>query len=223
LLRGRDKGTVAVTFLLSLPILLFIVAIFVQYALIVNAKLVVQRAAMAAARTAMTALPLDPDVDGIEGDIMVRRSAYMALAPLSPMAGSASADGEMLGDSLERLGMLQGKGGASFGRRYTYAENGATVEWERIGDDGAALPDAAWEPADYARARGQQIRLTVTYPFLLTVPAVNKLIGAEIGTGKGTGSGAGGVTGRVLTLTATRVVTLSHGREAAANGNGWPQ
>ena len=23
--------------------------------------------------------------------------------------------------------------------------------------------------------------------------------------------------------TATRVVTLSHGREAAANGNGWPQ
>jgi hypothetical protein len=219
LLRGRDKGTVAVTFLLSLPILLFIVAIFVQYALIVNAKLVVQRAAMAAARTAMTALPLDPNVDGIEGDIMVRRSAYMALAPLSPMAGSASADGEMLGDSLERLGMLQGKGGASFGRRYTYAENGATVEWERIGDDGAALPDAAWEPADYARARGQQIRLTVTYPFLLTVPAVNKLIGAEIGTG----SGAGGVTGRVLTLTATRVVTLPHGREAAANGNGWPQ
>jgi hypothetical protein len=59
----------------------------------------------------------------------------------------------------------------------------------------------------------------VTYPFLLTVPAVNKLIGAD----SGTGSGAAGVTGRVLTLTATRVVTLSHGREAAANGNGWPQ
>ncbi len=215
LLRGRDRGTVAVTFLLSLPILLTIIAIFVQYALIVNAKLVVGRAAQAAARTAMTALPLDPDVDGIEGEVMVRRSAYMALAPLSPLATNESADGGLVGDALERLGMLQGKGGASFGRRYTYAENGATVAWERLGDDGAVLPDTGWEPADYARARGQQIRVTVTYPFLLTVPGVNKLIGGEGETG--------GVKGRVLTLTASRVVTLSHGREAQTNDNGWPQ
>ena len=58
--RTWDRGTVAVTFLLSLPILLFIIAIFVQYALIVNAQLVIDRAVQAAARTAMTALPTNP-------------------------------------------------------------------------------------------------------------------------------------------------------------------
>jgi hypothetical protein len=206
---------VAVTFLLSLPILLTIVAIFVQYALIVNAQLVVDRAAQAAARTAMTALPLNPDVDGIEGDVMVKRSAFVALAPVSPMAASESADGGAAADALARLGVLEGKGGGSFGRRYAYAESGATVTWERVDDQGTVVEGTAWEPADYARAAGQRVRVTVRYPFLLTVPAVNKLIGHD--------AEAGGVKGRVLYLSGTAEVTLSHGREVRADGGGWPQ
>jgi hypothetical protein len=206
---------VAATLVSSLPILLTIVARFVQYALIVNAQLVVDRAAQAAARTAMTALPLNPDVDGIEGDVMVKRSAYVALAPLSPVAASESADGGAVADALSRLGVLQGKGGGSFGRRYAYAESGATVTWERVNDDGTAVVGTEWAPADYARAPGQRVRVTVRYPFLLTVPAVNKLIGHEGETG--------GVKGRVLYLSATAEVTLSHGREVQAGGGGWPQ
>ena len=210
--RTWDRGTVAVTFLLSLPILLFIIAIFVQYALIVNAQLVIDRAVQAAARTAMTALPTNPDVDNVQGDLLVRRSAYLALAHISPMAADESADGQMIADALAKLAPVTDLG---LGRRYTYAENGATVEWQRVDDGGNVIGGVEWTPTDYARSHGQRVKVTVHYPFLLTVPAVNKLIGEN--------SATPGVTGRVLMLQASTIVQLSHGREAQASGSGWAQ
>ena len=62
LLKGRDKGTVAITFLLSLPILLTVIGVLVQYALLANAQLTLNHAVQSAARSAMTALPTDPNL-----------------------------------------------------------------------------------------------------------------------------------------------------------------
>src|SRR5437763_1937362 len=86
LLRGRDKGTVAVTFLLSLPLLLILIGIFAQYALLVNGRLTVDRAVSSAGRSAMTALPTYEPVDDIDGEATVNKAARLALVPISPVA-----------------------------------------------------------------------------------------------------------------------------------------
>jgi Flp pilus assembly protein TadG len=215
LLRGHDKGTVAITFMIALPILLTIIAIFVQYALIVNAQLVVDRAVQSAARTAVTALPTNPDVDNVDGPALIRRSALLALSPISPLArDDASPDGTALANAWQTLGASESND-SGLARRYTYAAAGATVTWQRLDDSGSPIAGDDWQPTDYAHSRGQRIRITITYPFLLTVPAVNRLIGGN--------AQIAGVSGRVLTLSATTDVQLSHGREAQTDTNGWPQ
>jgi hypothetical protein len=196
-LKGHDRGTVAVTFLLSLPIFLTIMMIVIQYGLMVNAKLLVERATAVAARSAMTALPTDPVVDEVDGPGIVNQSAYMALAPLSPMSRDAP--------TVEAAAVLQALRDAgltvtdSYANRYTYAQEATTVSW----------PD---QP--YAKMRGGEMELTIQYRFFLSVPFANILIGKA--------DTIAGVSGRFTTITSTVKVQLSHGRQASAGGNGWP-
>jgi Flp pilus assembly protein TadG len=196
-LKSHNRGTIAVSFAMALPILALVMAIVVQYALVVNAKLSIQRAAEVAARTAMTALPTDQAVDDVDGAALVNQSAWMALVPLSP----ASRDGPSA-EATAALQALQAAGIAvrdSYANRYTYAQQATTVTW----------PD---QP--YAKMRGGEMALKVQYRFYMTVPFANKLIGQT--------DTIAGVPGHFTTISATVKVQLAHGRQAAADGSGWP-
>ena len=174
---------VAVSFLLTLPIFLTIVAIIVQYALLVNAKLQVEEAAYMAGRAAVTALP-----DEQEGAI--HRAARMALAPLSPVAGDAAdPEGSAMLEALLASGVEVPE---SFAGRYTYALEATEVTW---------LP----EDVDWAHSRGREVEVTVRYRFWLTVPIAMVLIAPNTDT-------VGGVEGRFFTISSTVRVQTAHGR-----------
>jgi Flp pilus assembly protein TadG len=218
LLRGRDRGTVAITFLLSLPLLLFILCILTQYALMINARLVVAHAAANAARTAMTALPTDPAVDttgnssDLDGVEFVNTTARMQLEAISPVAKiTPSEEAASITNALQIAGADIPD---SYKDRYTFAENATTISWQRLDSNGTPIVEEQWEPAQFAAASGQRIRLTVQYNFLLNVPAVSFFIGHA--------DTIAGVTGRFATFTSTFDVQLAHGRETATNANGWP-
>ena len=124
LLQGRDKGTVALTFLLSLPILIALIGIIVQWALVANARLSINRAANAAARTAMTVLPTDPLLER-GGPDMVRRSALIVLAGLSPASPeSATSDSQEVAQALQDCGLTLPD---RYALRYSHADQGTTL------------------------------------------------------------------------------------------------
>lgn len=140
------------SFILTLPIFLLIVAIVVQYALLLNARLTVEHAAQTAARAAATALP-------DERPELVLRSARLALAPLSPRAGVAPES-----EALRTAEALVGCGvdlAESFPDRYTFA---------------TAATDARWSGGASPWRAGREIEVTVRYRFLLTVPGASRLI-----------------------------------------------
>lgn len=197
LVKGHDRGTIALSFAMALPIWVLIMAIFVQYALMVNAKLSIERAAAVAARTAMTALPTDPVVDEMDGASLVNQSAWMALVPLSPMSKDApSTEASAALQALQAAGVTVK---SNYANRYTYAQTATTVSW----------PDQT-----YAKMRGGEMELTIQYRFFLSVPFANILIGKA--------DTIAGVTGRFTTISSTVKVQLSHGRQASAGGSGWP-
>lgn len=211
-LKGGDKGTVAVTFLLSLPLLLLIFGVIVQYALLANGRIVVDRAAAAAGRTAMTCLPTDQDVDKVDGVALINRSARMALEPISPKATEAiTVEASDVATSLESLGL---KVPNDFAQRFTYATAATIVEWARVDDNGVVIAEPAWQTVQFARSHGQRVQITVKYDFLLTVPGVRMWIGRS--------DTIGGVAGRYVTFTATYILETSHGRQAQSGSSGVP-
>ena len=201
LLKGRDKGTVAITFLLSLPILMTVIGVLVQFTLLANAKLTVDRAVQAAARSAMTALPTDPAIDARGGPALVQRSALMTLEALSPVSQDVSADGVTVADALAQVGANPP---VTYAARYSYAQQAAQVTILPIEGTGSS----------YAQDAAPRVRITVQYDFKLTVPLLKDVIGRT--------DTVAGVAGRFLTLTSTLDVQLSHGREASTNGVGDP-
>jgi len=149
-----DRGAVAVSFILTFPIFLLIAAIIVQYALLLNARLVVEHAAQTAARAAATALP-------DERPELVLRAARTALAPLSPRAGVApEAEALRTAEALADCGVNVAE---SFADRYTYA---------------MAATRAAWSGGGWPNRAGREVEVTVRYRFLLTVPGASRLISA---------------------------------------------
>jgi Flp pilus assembly protein TadG len=182
-----------VSFVLAFPIFLTIVAIIVQMALMVNAKVVVTHAADSAARAAATSLP-DGKPENVE------RAAWMALAPLSPQAQSpVAAEAAADYDALRRMGVDVPE---SFPARYTYATEATAVSWS---------PDV-----DFSRSEGQEVEVTVTYRFQLTVPGAMKMAAADDDT-------VAGVKGRFWEVTARSRVQTAHGRKARAYDDGWPR
>jgi len=204
----RERGTVAITFLLALPIFLWIICVMVQYALLVNARMGVDRAVMAAARSAMTSLPTDPEVDYVDGDHNVRRAAWMALEPLSPKATQMAMDAQDVVGALENLGVSVP---SSYAARYSYAQEATTVEWTRIDDNDNPIPGPEWLPLDYAEHTGQRIKLTIKYRFHINVPGIRSMPGFA------TDDNVGGINGKFMTLTSSHIVQLTHGRQAGVN------
>lgn len=191
-----DTGAAAaVSFILVLPIFLTVVAILVQTALMVNAKIVVTHAADAAARAAVTSLP-----DGKPEN--VTRAAWMALVPISPVATDGDASEATADyDALQAAGVEVPE---SFPSRYTYAMEAATVSW---------APESS--EVDFERSAGQELEVTVTYRFQLTVPAAMRFAKAQDDT-------IAGVKGRFWEVTGRAKVQTSHGRKTRAERDGWP-
>jgi len=145
-----------VPFIIAFPIFLWIIAVLVQWALIVNAKVMVDFAAQAAARAAVTSLPEGkPD--------NVNAAACMALEPLSPVASDATtAQADSTYQALTTLGV---KAPVSFSARYTYAMAATQTSW---------TPDI-----DFTTSVGRPIDVTLVYRFKLTVPGAMGLVGAS--------------------------------------------
>jgi hypothetical protein len=149
----RDDGAAAVPFILALPIFLIILGILIQYALIVNAKIVITNAAQAAARSAVTSLP-----EGRPEN--VERATYMSLASISPRAQMpVRPEGERVYQAMLATGLQVLP---SFAERYTYAMEAA---------------DVSCRPADLSTSRARELDVTVRYRFYLTVPGALRLIG----------------------------------------------
>ncbi len=223
-LRAHDRGTVALTFIFSLPILLLIISIITQYALIINARIMLNHALSAAARSAMVALPTDPQVDTLDlpndvanptpldGTAVVQQAACMQLVALSPKAKSApSGTAVNLAQALQQVGLTIPN---AYAERYTFADAATYVSWQRLDNNGTPILENQWQPADFAKAPGQRIQLTVKYYFLLTAPGTNLFMGEN--------DTIAGITGKFLPISATYTVQLAHGREATTDSNGYP-
>jgi Flp pilus assembly protein TadG len=209
LFRGRDRGTVAITFLLSLPVLLLVVAILVQFALLVNGRLAFERALAAAGRSAVTSLPADPALDGVDPQANVRRAAYLALAPLSPPGQSASSEAQTVADALKSMGVNVT---SDYARRFTFAQQGPIITFSRPpsnpGAAGMPVPDSFHD-----RAAGR-VRITVEFPFRLNVPVASALIGKN--------DSIAGTSGLFFKFTSYIDVNLSDGRAVPASATGQP-
>jgi Flp pilus assembly protein TadG len=225
LLKGRDKGTVAVTFILSLPLLLVTLCVIAQYALIINARIVLNHAVAAAARSAIVCLPTDPAIDTandnltpIQGDQLVNESARMILESISPKATtSIDEEARTITDSLQKSGIQVPN---SFADHYAFAEAATTVSWMQLDTAGQPIPGTQFPPEQFAKWRGQTIQLTVNYRFYLNVPGA-KIWGRAL-SGQDGPETLAGVTGYFIPLTASYNVQLSHGREAMSDNSGVP-
>jgi Flp pilus assembly protein TadG len=153
-----DRGAVAVSFVMTLPIFLVVVGIFVQLALLVNARIMCNYAAEMTARAAITALPENnPDA--------VSRAARFAFVPLSPQAKDAPTQESL--DMASALAQCQVNVPASFAARYTYATDATTVSWD---------PPIDWQ------SKAQPVTVTVRYRYYLTVPLIMKFLAPQTDT-----------------------------------------
>jgi Flp pilus assembly protein TadG len=151
----NDDGAAAIPFVLALPLLITIIAVTVQYAMLVAAYTVVAGAAEAAARSAVVSLP-DGNTDPI------KRAAFMVLAPLSPQGSSIDPEGQDIADAFSLVGMTPSP---TFASRYTYAMQAAQVTWDAR--DYTTLPSSpAWVQVQY------QFQLTI--PWAATLISFNK-------------------------------------------------
>lgn len=186
-----DDGAAAVSFILTFPIFMTIIAVIVQLALIVNAKIIVSHAADTAARAAMTSLPDEHPED-------VRRAAWLAVTPLSPQAGTSAAS--EAADVASAMRQVHGDIPESFAGRYTYAMEATDVSW---------APER-----EFARSEAAPVEVNVTYQFRLTVPFAMRMVTARDMT-------IAGVTGRFWEVSAQRQVQLSHGRKTRTDDGRW--
>jgi TadE-like protein len=197
-LRGRDTGTVTLTFAFCLPILLLLIGVLVQFALLINARLTLQRAVQAGARSAMTSLPTDQNIGDPGGAAFVGRSIRMTLESLSPASpDAATGEAQSVADALQQLGATLPN---QYVQRYTYGQEAAVIQITPIDANGAEVA-----VTDFSKVAAPRVRLTVQYQFQLTVPVVRAAIG-QLGT-------VGGINGRFITLTSSLDVQLSPGRE----------
>ncbi|QOV88399.1 TadE/TadG family type IV pilus assembly protein [Humisphaera borealis] len=187
-----DDGAAAVSFIMTFPLFLLIVAIIVQLALIVTAKIMISHAADTAARAAMTSLPEDkPD--------NVARAARLALTPICPEAkNGASSQASAVADALRQLGTEVPE---SFANRYTYAMEATQVNWTP-------------SEHNYIGSEGSPVEVELTYQFRLTVPFAMRLV-------SGRETSVAGVSGRFWEVSARRQVQASHGRRARIDNDFW--
>jgi TadE-like protein len=240
LLHDRDKGTVAITFLLSLPIFLLIISFITQFALLINAQVALDDAAAVAARSAITALPTDPAVDtvgpetdadgnvsdpiSLDGAAFVKSSACIQLSAISPtINGSPTDDAETITDAFRQaMPDAAAAFNENFAKRYTYADAATTIHWQPIDDQDNPIGTIDPPPSVLCQYRGQRVQFTITYSFALNAPGAMHLLGHLDPALDQLRGITGSVPGHYLTLGAKYNVQLSPGREAITDGNGWP-
>jgi len=147
----EDRATASVSFVLTLPIFLFIVAVIIQSALIANAQLMVNYAAFAAARSAATSLA-DGYVDH------PRRAAALVLAPLSPQ-GRATPTGEQARQAMLAAGAAVPRGYAG---RFSHALDAVSIIRPAL--------------SDRSRSPSELLKMEISYRFILKVPAANLVL-----------------------------------------------
>lgn len=147
----EERGGVAVSFILVFPIFLTVAAIIVQYALLANAKAVLDHATSTAARSAMTALP-DEQPDAVQ------RAAAFSLVPISPRSPDVLSEAEDLQTALQAVSDIPLTD--SFAARYSYALPATTINYI----------DRRIDPSDPNR-----YWIEVEYRLLLTVPLARNM------------------------------------------------
>jgi hypothetical protein len=244
LLHDRDKGTVAITFLLALPIFLLIISFITQFALLINAQVALDNAAAVAGRSAVTSLPTDPTVDtvgpevassddaddsgnrpnSLDGAAFVKSSACIQLSAISPtVKGDPTDDAETIANAFNQaMPDAATAFNESFAKRYTYADAATTIHWQPIDDQGNPVGSIDPPPSVLCQYRGQRIQLTVTYSFALNAPGALHFLGHLDPVLDQLRGITGSVPGHYITLGATYNVQLSPGREAITDANGWP-
>lgn len=118
----EDRGGAAVSFILALLIFIPLVAILVQYALLANAKAMLDHACATTARAALTALP-------DEREEQVVRAAVFSLTPLSPKAAGVDPEADRVYSALLAVGA---EVPASFPERYSYAMEATEVSYPDV-------------------------------------------------------------------------------------------
>jgi hypothetical protein len=194
-----EQGTTELEFALALPIFLVSVLVTVQVAMMVNANLVVDYAAFAAARSAAVWIPRDTGEEprnavaparrsGMSGKWRhIRAAGTMACMPISPRISSfrfgfATSPGAMdlSGDALAQLaakaevqpdtGVNWLRLGADAVNKWVYAVNYTQVEL--VDDDGNARTTF--------ESNGP-VTVRVTHDFEMAVPYAGPLLGSMFG------------------------------------------
>jgi Flp pilus assembly protein TadG len=158
-LRNDEQGQSLLEFVISFPIVLFLVLAIMQFALMWNAKQVVNYAAFCAARSYI--------VYGIEGKASL--AAKIATIPVSAKASGMlpSVSGINLA-SLIPSGVIGEVAYAADKFAYSYLATSIRL-FDR---DGRALSETGVNPE-----RGDDITVEVTHKFRLIFPIINRLIG----------------------------------------------
>ena len=188
-----DRGAVAVSFALSLPVLLAVISLLGQFALLTNAELTVRHATRIAGRSAMVCLPE-------EKESHVQRAACLVLSSLSPPARNGTpAEAQQVNKALKKVC------GRSFLRdnasRYAYAMQATRFSYEVTDSLSNARSINKYSPPT-------EIEVTVSYDFHLSFPFAAILFSPRRRM-------VGGRTGRFLTLSASETVYTSVGRKSA--------
>jgi len=200
ILKGRDKGSVAIQFVLVLPLLMVIVGVIVQFGLLVNAHFTLRRAIAAAARSAMVSLPTDQVIGDQGGQPFVERSALMVLTTISPMSRTGTSyDGTTVMNALVDAGLSLPD--PAYAQRYTFAQQATVVSITPLN-------------TNFAQRGAATARVAISYKYLLKVPLVDALVGTR--------ETIAGVSGWYTTITTYLDVQLSPGRETIADPYGDP-
>ncbi|MBI1353565.1 MAG: hypothetical protein GC160_04410 [Acidobacteria bacterium] len=190
-----DRGAVVVQFMLLLPLLLSILLLVLQVGLIAQAKLVVNYAAFAAARSAVVVIPsavrssltgLEEGPNEIAGGersaklAIIRRAAALACAAISPprsaeLAAAVGEDEAVLGRAqLEAVALLFSGGSSSAGQYadrawYAFAGDNTTIDVDVESHPGAGTGGTSYS----------LVTVTVTYRYFLAAPFADRLLGTQ--------------------------------------------
>ena len=195
-----DRGAAATSFILTFPIFLTIVAVIVQLGLIVNAQLVLNHASYVAARSAAACLPED------KGD-HVRPAAYMILASISPSGSDSDPDADAIAAALGNIGFNVLP---TYARRFHYAAINTQIHWTFDKWADLAFPPSNDE-TDLRYRLAQEVKVTVDYRFLLTVPVAGRIVATF------RGEAAPGVRGDFLDMRSTCSALTNNGVRSGWN------
>ncbi|MEI7766492.1 MAG: hypothetical protein WCJ97_03540 [Phycisphaerae bacterium] len=191
----NEEASVSISFMLVFPIYLTIVGVLVQFSLLLAAKIVVEHAAIVAARSATTCLTEPAFI--VDRSAQPAQAAALILAQLSPKGNSGiSAPVQAAYDAMLDVSVTPG---ASFPARYQYALETTTV---------------TWQGNNFDRRMSQPITVSVSYPFRLTVPGVMAFIAPNVET-------KAGLDGHYITLKSEATVMTGHGRSTRSDAQGW--